>query len=120
VVSGQNRLPGRQYASLARHPKNTVATCGFSDQLAEPKLGNATVVKAVTSTAEIPGYLTADQIRAEARTNLNDPSVTKTILQGRLALSAWSNGPEGLPTIEIIDNPILFHFKTGVPTTLIG
>ncbi len=105
-----------------QHPDYAAATCSIADELAAPKelsgkgYSDGSIVKAVSSTAEIPGYMSYSEMSDKLVEAFRDPNVPKTALEGRIALlSQKGGGPDSPAYSTLIDRPVLFHFE--VPDT---
>lgn len=113
--------------TTAPQPRKTpiAAICGFSYQLDQPRTGNndwnnfGSIVKTKRTTAEIPGYLTPEQMMDSARRQFENPNIGKTVLNGSLSMPNLKGGPDTPAFNKLIERPILFHFSTPA-TTLIA
>jgi hypothetical protein len=99
--------------------------CGFSYLLDQPRTSKndwnnlGSIVKVKQLTSEIPGYLTPDQMKESARKQFEDPSVSKTVLNGSISMPNLKGGPDTPAFNQLINKPVLFHFNTPA-TTLVA
>lgn len=106
---------------------NAVATCSYATELDLPRGNdfwpnyNGSIVNPVSTTGEIPGYMTYEQMIAKAGVQVDDPNITKFVLKGRLMLPLKGGGRReaSTNTHPHADDPMLIHFNTP-RTTLIA
>lgn len=88
--------------------KNIAAICGFSYEAPTPANGGM-VLHAVRSSSEIPGYVSPEQAIATARQQFEDPSYTKTIINGAVEVPGFNSGANKGGPPSWVNNPALFH-----------
>ena len=88
--------------------KNMTAICGFSYELSKPAEGG-TILHAVRSASEIPGYVSPQQAEATARAHFEDPAYPKTLVNGVVSVPVPSSNSSEKGGGAWVNNPALFH-----------
>ena len=93
------------YKSPLSHPGWKIAArCGFSYESASTNNGWS-VLQVVKSEKEIPGYVSPEQARDNARNDFKDPSVSKQVIDGLVGIPS----PKSADGYVWVNRPMIFY-----------